>query len=728
MSRQRHALRGCRPTPLASYLKALGVLRVVGAQADPEARGWWEEDCFYLLTKLSRSELEQFFLDNYVPTPIVAPWNVCSGFYPKDNKKYLDALLQSLAPRFQEYRDAIRQTQRFVGDSAKLNKKDKSAFIAQLQKMWRGRRREWLDAVAIVSREEGVVFPSLLGTGGNDGRLDFTQNFMMHLGKLFDLDHPLGKPADSACSLLRQTLWGENIPSLQDAAIGQFDPGLAGGANSTSGFDSDGRVNSWDYMLMLEGCMLFRCAVTRHVSVGLSTRASTPFALQSHAAGFATAGSDKSKDSRGEQWLPLWNQPTSLDELRKFFGEARLQLGRSVVVRPLDAARAISRLGVSRGIRQFVRYGYLKRNGRSFLAVPLGKLQVQYRSQAGLVDDLAAWVESVGRLARDKHATARWQQAERLLSDALYAALTHDETPDRWQLVLRSAVRIERLQAAGGEKDAARIGPIPRLRPDWLLACDDGSVEFRLARTLGSAAAAYRRDLKSSMLIRIEDPIRHHWLPLKDGARWFLTHEQGGLRRDPRVVMHGRDLIDDLIHVVERRMLEAEQSGKRHLPLEAALGAEASLSDLAEFLLGGLDETKLLELSLAFMAVEWDKWEGTHGLQANPARCTPADGLPDEGWLAIRLCHLAWPLDREREIPTVSQLVRWLATGDVPRAVALSRLRLLRAGIRSPVYTGSVPLEIARRWAAALAFPISRATAVRCESLLQPPVSIKTSS
>ena len=41
-------LHGCAPTPLASYLKALGVLRLIsssanhvsGQAADPHARGW----------------------------------------------------------------------------------------------------------------------------------------------------------------------------------------------------------------------------------------------------------------------------------------------------------------------------------------------------------------------------------------------------------------------------------------------------------------------------------------------------------------------------------------------------------------------------------------------------------------------------------------------------------------------------------------------------------------
>ena len=65
-----HDLDGCAPTPLAHYLKALGILRLVAEQADPQARGWWEGERFRLATQLGREELETFFLTRYEPTPI----------------------------------------------------------------------------------------------------------------------------------------------------------------------------------------------------------------------------------------------------------------------------------------------------------------------------------------------------------------------------------------------------------------------------------------------------------------------------------------------------------------------------------------------------------------------------------------------------------------------------------------------------------------------------------
>lgn len=76
-----HRLDGCAPTPLAHYLKALGVLRLVAEQADHDARAWWEGDSFRLATRLNHDELGSFFLRDYEPTPLISPWNKGAGFY-----------------------------------------------------------------------------------------------------------------------------------------------------------------------------------------------------------------------------------------------------------------------------------------------------------------------------------------------------------------------------------------------------------------------------------------------------------------------------------------------------------------------------------------------------------------------------------------------------------------------------------------------------------------------
>jgi CRISPR-associated protein Csx17 len=791
-----HVLKGCSPAPLANYLKALGILRLVGEQADSEARGWWEGERFCLLSKLSKEQLETYFLKAYEPSPLLSPWNKGCGFF-KQNDPGLGPLEVSRARRFKRFRDGIQAGRalldeisladaaiRAIKSRTKTNKsfqsnvqrellaKDptflstlqelqsnllqtgsdqdqlrdeietiksltrqtatpptkaqaqalkarqgyktvlaaadrrfkvlKSTLIPDCRRSWRGPHAEWL-AAAVVLGDEGIPqWPSLLGTGGNDGNLDFTNNFMQQLVSLFDVAGDAGDAREATPGLLRHALWSAAANHLEPAAIGQYQPGAAGGANSSTGFDGGNLVNAWDFVLMMEGAVLFAARATRQLDPNALSKASAPFAVRPHSAGYATPGAENSR--RGEQWMPLWRQPAVLPDVSSMLGESRIQLGRQVAARAMDAARAISRLGAARGVEAFMRYGYLERNGQSTLAVPLGRISVQQNPRAYLVDDLAVWMDRVHRHNRDGNSPARLVQAEQRLADAVFAALTHDDTPARWQAVLSAAAGVEAIQAAGTGIDA---GPIPPLRPAWVAAAADDSPEFRLAVALGSAAARYF-DGKPS------DPLRHHFLPLEPGARRFKTAEKR-LVNDPRVVAFGRDALRDLSSIIERRLIESAQKGQRQSRIVSAAGCGGRLTDIACFLQGAVDVERVLGLARAFMAIKWDQWSGEVGPIASP----PAD-IPDESWLSLRLCCLAWPLNGDRDIPADERIVRLMKAGEPARAIELSRQRLRSVGIRPPFFTGAINSVTARRWAAALAFPIHRNTALESCAILDP--------
>jgi CRISPR-associated protein Csx17 len=487
------------------------------------------------------------------------------------------------------------------------------------------------------------------------------------------------------------------------AAVGQYQPGSAGGANSSTGFGGGNLVNPWDFVFMMEGSLLFTARATRRLDPNAPSRASAPFAVQPHAAGFATPGFEKAQ--RGEQWMPLWDQPATLGDVTALFGEARVQLGRQIAGRPVDVARAISQRGVARGIGAFVRYGYLERNGQSTLAVPLGRVRVRDCPRAYLIDDLAGWIDRVHWRSRDKNAPARLIRAERRLADAVFAALTHDDTPDRWQAILEAAAAIESLQATG---TAIEAGPIPPLRPQWVDATADGGPEVRLALALGSAAAGYARDGKPI------DPVRYHWLPLKPGTRRFNTAEKRVVR-DARVVTSGRDPIRDLSALVERRLTEAGMMGQRRSRLVAVHGCGARLDDLARFLSGAIDLDKLVGLARAFMAIRWDRWK-----RDDRARTVSTIDVPEEAWLAVRLACLPWPLTRDKDIPADPRIARLLSGAEGARAIEIARTRLRCAGIRPPLQAGVTDAAPARLWAAALAFPIHRDTALHAAAILDP--------
>jgi CRISPR-associated protein Csx17 len=795
-----HRLKGCSPAPLANYLKALGILRLIVEQnADGEARGWWQGEQFCLLSKLSREELEAFFLQRYEPTPLLSPWNKGCGFF-KTNDPGLAPLENSRAARFAEFRLGVIESRKLLDAVAKadaviraikartktnktfqsdqqrdllansttfrtaldqlrtqMTKPDldpaereeltadiatieslvaraakppakaeadrlkassgykkvlaaadrrfkslKATLIPDCRRAWRGPPAEWLAAAVVLDEDGNPEWPSLLGTGGNDGNLDFTNNFMQRLGELFDVAAD-GQALPATAELLANSLWSEPANRLAATAVGQYQPGAAGGANSTTGTSGDSLVNPWDFVLMMEGAILFSARAARRLDPNEFSRASAPFAVRSHAAGFASPGSEKAQ--RGEQWMPLWSRPASLADVVALFGEARVQLNRQTANRPVDAARAISRLGVARGIDSFTRYGYLERNGQSTLAVPLGRVNVRQHPRAHLIDDLAQWLDRLQRRARDKNSPARLVQAERRLADAVFAALTHDYSADRWQAILQAAAAVESLQATGSAIDA---GPIPPLRPEWVSALDDGSVELRLALSLGSAAAGLSREGRPF------DPVRHHWLPLKPGARQFKISDKR-LAQDSRVVMSGRDAVTDCAAIVERRLIEAEMEGQRHLPLVAAKGCSARLSDLGALLSGTVDLGRVLELARAFMAIKWDLWS----LDQAP-RATRSSAQPEEAWLALRVACLPWPLATGKNIPAEPGIVRRLLAGDSAGATGIALARLRSAGIRPPLQAGVTDAHTARLWAAALVFPIDRGSALRAAAILDP--------
>ena len=71
-------------------------------------------------------------------------------------------------------------------------------------------------------RPEDLAFPPVLGTGGNEGRLEYTNNFMCRQPNCFFVGP---RRAMRCCA----TRYSQTIRGFADATAGQFDPGRAGG-------------------------------------------------------------------------------------------------------------------------------------------------------------------------------------------------------------------------------------------------------------------------------------------------------------------------------------------------------------------------------------------------------------------------------------------------------------------------------------------------------------------
>lgn len=646
-------LEGCASRPLAAYLKALGILRLVGEQADANARGAWQNGAFLLSSSLDRQALCDFFMETWQPTPLVTPWNGGSGFYPGDNREGIDALAQSTSPRLAAYREVIArirnwpELKRLASLPPKEGEKERKAVRTKYKQLFLQRCRAelpdaclpWLDATCIVGGGDPVFSP-LLGTGGNEGRLEYCSNFMRHVAQIFACQ------PEKSRAWLEGALFGLPVNGLPKSAAGQFDPGRAGGCNQCMGASlEDPPTNSWDFLLLFEGTLLFAGSLTRRAPEDPND-VCFPFCVEGSAAGFASSSlTDK---GRGEIWMPLWSRTASLREVRRLLGEGRASLGRRQARNGLDFARAIASLGVDRGIDGFERYSFLERRGQSYVALPSGSLSVHYQPQVALLDPVARWVQQPCRKKREPASLA---SARRHLATALFACTRTPDAP-RFVAVSRALALMDALPGLPGLLAA----PCTPLSPDWISACDDGGPEVRLAAALASLRGSGKLG-----------PFRAHLSPVTPHAlyRWEDTS-------DHHVPWRGETL-EGLGRMFLRRLVLAQRYGED--PLRADL--RLSPADLLPLLDGRLDVELLRDLLRAFSLVGRPQ-------RLPEAWCTPLRQarLPHAVAL-LKLLYTPLPqdagLDRERLRPE-QRILRLVQAGRLAEACALAAQRLRIAG------------------------------------------------
>ena len=686
-------LTGCSPEPFASYLKSLALLRLVSEQKDSSVQGWWERDSFHLESQFDEAKLMRFFLEEYSPTPIVAPWNGGSGFYEGNDLTGREAIRASQSERFRHYRDTINEilswpvisataglplgkmieivqqeaanaasqkqhkllepvTQaldRFelvshllspqdlptlsiseLEEQASLPKRasqaekarskaikqllqpakkirtivkqlSRSAGKDELVRHCRNRLNDkavdWIDAAVIILENNEFVCPPLLGTAGNEGNLDYTNTFMLHLTTL------LLMPASNANleNLLRQALFGEPTDSLVRTAVGQHDPGRAGGYNQGYGIEIEkAAVNPWNFVFTLEGAVAWASGVARRQGLAAGTTSSSSFTVRASTVGYASSTSTDEQEARAEVWTPLWNRPACYSELQALLREGRADLGRRQASNGIEFAEAVSSLGIDRGISGFVRYSLLKRRGDSFVALPSGRFPVQARSEADLVRNLEPLLVQVDRFLRrfkKNEPPARFTSRRREVDEAIYQLLLRGDTVYA-KAVVAAIGRLERLFAERDrDKEPKLRTPLSGLDPRWLLAADDGSLEVRIAAALASIGPTGKVGSLRANLTAID--------PEKP---WFWSNGQG------QTAWTGNSLARRLANVLQRRMMDAERLQCRANPTWGGIALRAE--DVVAFIEGGLDESLIENLLFGFALTRWDGKENCQKVKA----------------------------------------------------------------------------------------------------------------
>jgi CRISPR-associated protein Csx17 len=692
-------LSGCSPEPLQSYGKALGVFRLVAEQCDPDARAYWRGGTLTLRTELDEAELRRFFLDKYEPTPIISPWNLDSGFF--GGRQGIARLEAHPEPRLHAYRESIRAARRVLSDyglGAGLPKDEvkkrlaasKQQLIARLRAALPDVATRWIDATAVLTGGS-VAYPPLFGAGGTDGRFELSGGFIGAL--LTILDAP-----DRKAPALEAALFGSPQPSMESLSPGLFAPGGVGGPNSLEGFEGGGGANPWEIVLAFEGLLLLAGSAARRFGAQTAVRAAFPFVVRTAvAAGYPTAADE---EARGEVWLPIWRRPASLPEIRHVFREGRADWNGRPATSGIDVARSLVSLGVDRGLEEFRRFGIQQRNGRSFLATPLGRFRVTWRPEALVLAELDPFLERASSLRSSTQAPAALLRLVRRLDDAILAYCAEGDR-ERLLDVLIAVGQVDRaLGTRASLRERLALQPVPMLSRRWVFASNDRTPEFSIA-----AAVASLQPSKEGW----PGATRQYLAPVEPrgwGWRWAVD----GTRS---VVWTGRDVVADLVRLVDRRLLEAERTGEPS-PFRGAWSARPG--EVAAFLRGEVDLVRLARLVEGLSLVGWQATDVTH--QHAGGQATDQGELP----VTFALIKLTAVGDTElfarlgaRGVPRLDPtIVRLLRAGQIWEAARRAARRLRAVGItpiaweRMASESRAVRPDLAagRRLAAALAVPL----------------------
>lgn len=588
-----HAFPGLRADTLLTYLAALGLIRIV-ADEDPELRTWWQGDHLHMETAVD--DICAVLVDTYRPTPAFSPWNGGSGYGEKDRKQRaaIDKVIGSASPRVSDFADAHRViTEVLAKRDADTQVWSKERLIIELRNRVPVTALRWLDAVVVVGGDK-LHFPSVYGTGGNDGRLEFSSNFHQRLA---DVMPEAGAKRAQSVGWATDALNGTTTTPLMKAPAGQFDP-LGGGSPGTWAVGSgQSLVNPWLFVLMIEACGYLAASLTR-AGQG-QPRASVPFTVTASATG-STAGS-AAEESRGEFWAPLWGEALQHRELRQLFEQAKASWAGRLPTTAAGMYAAAKSSGVDARITVFARYAIAQRNGLAFVGTLRDRVVVEPRR--GI--DIALPIDA--RMSRFTRSTSRRANEQiRALEACQVAFLSADD--DRVaaaRLIDWLAALTGREYSAGiSERERDAITSVPRLPraadaavplERWLAE----RAEHRLGASLASGYVDESEDRRARLTMhdlvigRAPGPGRQGWRApvvrgygarpldavLADVAVWRDHHATGPARGAGRGV----------------RLL----SGHRYL---------CRRDDVTRWIRGELNERDVADAFAACLSLDWDGW------------------------------------------------------------------------------------------------------------------------
>jgi CRISPR-associated protein Csx17 len=561
-------LPGLRTDLLGGYMAAVGLLRVVSRQW-PSVRGAWRDAAFVLIGGPAGID---DLVDHLVGVARDGRWSSYERFWKKEQEKKDPHALACLAAQRTEEEARLLAAHIVPGTRLWFNPLVGSGGNAgkrSFSKGWASARTALMAALE-TNTESAKKKTATKGPGRRRGRAAAEQGTAV--------------PADTAFADLRGFLGRGDCAVEKDWGAGSWFSQAVETANSGQTPTAKGQVTPWAMLLACEALPMFAGSPSRRLGSRARATAAFPFATD----GPAPRSQGEAGKARGEVWLPLWERPMTVPEVRWLFWRARAEVGARGATTPAAFSAAVLRRGTDAGLSGFARFTLASTTGQTFEPRFEGVVATPRRGGGAQPGVEGRVVETVLRvfeqLPRDRKVGKRWRVPgyRAPIERALIARAADPASPGTARALLDAFVQA--LDRADRSQPVRKRGLRWQLLPcDWLPALfgdEMPSLEARLA--MGAASLLPTGDVPAFAAYRFG----------LDLEKSFARHPQ---QPPPRWVWRTLDVVVGLAALMLRRLVDAGASrnttSSTALPFWAAV--RVSLADVVAWLRGDLDELLL---------------------------------------------------------------------------------------------------------------------------------------
>lgn len=433
-----------------------------------------------------------------------------------------------------------------------------------------------------------LSFNSLLGSGGNAGRRNFSVGWRKAVATLAEAK------ASHRRDELRALLLGEPIAWREKKLnAGSWFSDANELYNSGQSASREGAVSPWAMGLACEGLIFFAGAASRRLGSQASTQGAFPFVTVRAVAPSSVGGAGH---DLAEVWAPIWRRPMALREVTTLFLRGRAEMRGRGASTPAAFAVAIMRRGFDAGITEFQRFVLGRTtSSNTFESRFEGRICIHAggrleRTTATALERLLGLVE---QLPSDRREGKRWRfiGLRGKLEAAIVSLATSPQDPEAARAAVDAAVyaldRVDRNRAFR----SAGVSWVP-LPAEWaqaLLGNMMPSLEARLALALATSFPK-------------KWPFTLYRFGVEHGRGRHFVHVE---TRPARWVWGPGPLSAVLSDVLMRRILDWEKAEETGDDYETRAWVTASSDDIDKWLANLVDENLLRRWLSRFALFDW---------------------------------------------------------------------------------------------------------------------------